>query len=67
MKDKTPVEQEIQRLESCIEELRESLKDWNKDSVNRSGATMYKEKVRRVVLQAEQVESRIKESVFPNY
>jgi uncharacterized coiled-coil DUF342 family protein len=67
MKNKTPIEQEIQRLESCIGELRESLKDWDKHSVNSSGAKMYKEKVRRVVLQAEEVESRIRENVFPNY
>ncbi len=67
MKDKKPIEQAIQQLESCVEELLESLNDWDKHSVNSSGAKMYREKVRRVVLQAQAVESRVKENIFPNY
>jgi hypothetical protein len=49
MKDKKPIEQEIQHLESRIRELRESLEDWDRHSVNTTGAKMYKEKARRVV------------------
>ncbi|MGB2590957.1 MAG: hypothetical protein WAJ96_09930 [Candidatus Acidiferrum sp.] len=67
MKDKKPIEEAIKQLESCIGELRESLDTWDKNSVNSSGAKMYKEKARRVVLQAQAVESQIKENVFPNY
>jgi len=66
MKDKKPIEQEIQHLESRIRELRESLEDWDRQSVNTTGAKMYKEKARRVVLQAQAIESLIKENVFPS-
>lgn len=67
MKDKKPIEQAIQHLETSIAELRDSLDSWDKASVNINGAKMYKEKARRVVLQAQAVESQIKENVFPNY
>ena len=66
MKDKKPIEQEIQQLESRIGELRESLKDWDRHSVNATGAKIYKEKARRIVLQAQAIESLIKENVFPS-
>ena len=66
MKDKKPIEQEIQHLESRIRELRESLEDWDRHSMNIIGAKMYKEKGRRIVLQAQAIESRIKENVFPS-
>jgi hypothetical protein len=66
MQDKKPIEQGIQELEARIEELRGALKDWDRVSVNNVGAKMYKEKVNRIVLQAQTVESLIKEKVFPN-
>jgi hypothetical protein len=66
MKDKKPIEQDIQQLESQIKELQDSLKDWDNLSVNRSGANEYKEKAKRIVLAAKSIESRIKENVFPN-
>jgi chaperonin cofactor prefoldin len=65
MNDKKAVERAIQQLEAAIKELRDSLDDWDNRSVNNSGAKMYKEKARRVVFQAQAVESQIKENVFP--
>jgi hypothetical protein len=64
MKDKKPIEQAIQRLETHIKELRDALNDWDDLSVNRDGAKVYKEKARRIVLGAEIIESQIKENVF---
>jgi hypothetical protein len=66
MNDKKPIERGIQQLESNIKELRDSLKNWENLSVNRNGANGYKEKAKRIVLQAESIESLIKENVFPN-
>lgn len=67
MKDKKPIEQAIQQLESRIGELRDSLNDWDRLSVNISGAKTYKEKAKRIVLEAKSIESLIRENVFPNY
>ena len=67
MKDKKPIEQAIQQLQSRIEELRTSPDDWHRLSVNSSGAKAYKEKAKRIVLEAKSIESLIKENVFPNY
>jgi hypothetical protein len=67
MKDKQPIEQAIRRLESHIGELRDSLSDWDRLSVNSSGAKTYKEKAKRIVLEAKSIESLIRENVFPNY
>jgi hypothetical protein len=67
MKDKKPIEQAIQQLESCIAELRQSLDEWDRHSVNITGGRMYKEKAKRIVMQAQAVASLIKENVFPNY
>jgi hypothetical protein len=52
MKDKKPIEQAIQRLESSIGQLRDSLKDWENRSLNRSGANEYKEKAKRYTVGA---------------
>jgi hypothetical protein len=67
MKDKKPIEQAIKQLESRIVELRDSLSDWDRLSVNISGAKTYKEKAKRIVLEAKSIESLIRENVFPNY
>lgn len=66
MKDKKPIEDAIRDLESRISDLQNGLKDWESLSVNRSGADVYKEKAKRIVLQAHAVESVVKESVFPS-
>jgi hypothetical protein len=66
MKDKKPIEDAIRDLESRISALQNGLVDWESLSVNRSGASVYKEKARRIVLQAQAVESVVKESVFPS-
>ncbi len=63
MKD---IEEAIRHLEAGISDLRESLKRWDMDSMNSTGAKRYKEKARRIVLQAQEIESLIKENVFPN-
>lgn len=65
MKDKTPIEHAIRDLESRISDLQNGLKDWDSLSVNRSGASVYREKAKRIVLQAQAVESLVRDSVFP--
>ncbi|MCI0348020.1 MAG: hypothetical protein L0Z53_01220 [Acidobacteriales bacterium] len=60
------IEEAIRHLEAGISDLRESLRRWDVDSMNSAGAKRYKEKARRVVLQAQQIESLVKENVFPN-
>jgi hypothetical protein len=67
MKDKRPIEHAIQQLEARIAELRDSLNYWDSLSVNISGAKAYKEKAKRIVLDAKTIESLIRENVFPNY
>jgi len=63
MKD---IEEAIHHLEAGINDLRESLKQWDLDSVNSRGAKRYKEKARRIVLQAQEIESLVKENVYPS-
>ncbi len=63
MKD---IEEAIHHLEAGINDLRESLKQWDLDSVNSRGAKSYKEKARRIVLQAQEIESLVKENVYPS-
>jgi hypothetical protein len=59
------IEEAIRHLEAGIVEFRESPERWDQDSVNSTGAKKYKEKVRRIVLQAEEIESLVRENVFP--
>jgi hypothetical protein len=44
MKDKTTIEHAIRDVESRISGLQNGLKDWDSLSVNRSGASVYREK-----------------------
>jgi hypothetical protein len=66
MRDKKPIEQAIKQLQERMEELRHALGEWDRHSVNTTGAKMYKEKARRISLQAQAIESLIKENVFPS-
>ncbi len=51
-------------LQSEIQELRVLMQEWDRLSVNRSGASQYKGIARRVVLQAQKIEELINANVF---
>lgn len=66
MKDSKPIKDAIGELEARIAVLKESLEEWDRLSINRTGANMYKEQAKQISLQAQTIESRIRERTFPN-
>lgn len=58
------IEESVRQLEADIAELKNALTTWERDSVNSRGSKMYRGIVRRIVLQAEKVETLVKEKAF---
>jgi sugar-specific transcriptional regulator TrmB len=58
------IEEAIMQLESEIEELKQSLADWDRTSINLDGSRKYRGNAKRIVLQSQKVEELIKANSF---